>query len=300
MQKILFRADSSSSIGTGHIMRDLVLAKQYVASEIIFATQQLEGNINHKIIESGYKVQTLLSNNLDELILIVFELSIDILVIDHYAIDYEFEKAIKEKFPTLKILCFDDLYEKHCCDIVLNHNVCADKERYDGLVPKDCEIRCGSKYTLLRDEFIREKKNTVLRKERNNVFISIGGTDHSHINIKILESIKKFNFTIDLVTTTANQNLDELVDYCKKNHHINLHINSKEIAKLINYSLFTIITPSVVANEVLYMNRPVIAIQTAPNQDEMYKYFVKNNILVQKKFDSKNLVKLIDEVQNAK
>ena len=300
MQKILFRADSSSNIGTGHIMRDLVLAKQYEESEIIFGTQQLEGNINHKIIESGYEVQLLLSNNLDELIILVAELSIDMLIIDHYGIDYEFEKAVKEKFPRLKVLCLDDLYEKHCCDIVLNHNICADKERYDGLVPQNCEIRCGSNYTLLRDEFIREKKNTVALKERTNVFISIGGTDHSHINIKILESIKSFNFTIDLVTTTANQNLDELVNYCKKNHNINLHINSKEIAKLINYSRFTIITPSVVANEVIYMNRPIIAIQTASNQDEMYKYFVKNNILVQKEFDSKNLVKLIGEVQNEK
>jgi len=29
MKTILFRADSSSSIGTGHIIRDLVLAQKY-------------------------------------------------------------------------------------------------------------------------------------------------------------------------------------------------------------------------------------------------------------------------------
>ena len=38
---ILVRADSSSYIGTGHIMRDLVLAKQYLNENIIFATQDL-------------------------------------------------------------------------------------------------------------------------------------------------------------------------------------------------------------------------------------------------------------------
>lgn len=42
---ILFRADSSSTIGTGHIMRDLVLAKQYSDDKIVFATQELDGNI---------------------------------------------------------------------------------------------------------------------------------------------------------------------------------------------------------------------------------------------------------------
>ena len=54
-QNILFRADSSSTIGTGHIMRDLVLAKQYKNSNIIFATQDLDGNINYKIKEAGYQ-----------------------------------------------------------------------------------------------------------------------------------------------------------------------------------------------------------------------------------------------------
>ena len=53
MKTILFRADSSSAIGTGHIMRDLVLATQYPESKVIFATQDLEGNLNSKILESG-------------------------------------------------------------------------------------------------------------------------------------------------------------------------------------------------------------------------------------------------------
>ena len=66
---ILFRADSSSIIGTGHIMRDLVLAKKYAQKghNIIFAAQDLEGNINHKIIESGYKLQILRNNKFKEL-----------------------------------------------------------------------------------------------------------------------------------------------------------------------------------------------------------------------------------------
>ena len=44
---ILFRADSSSTIGTGHIMRDLVLATQYKDANITFVTQNLDGNINY-------------------------------------------------------------------------------------------------------------------------------------------------------------------------------------------------------------------------------------------------------------
>ena len=115
---ILFRADSSSTIGTGHIMRDLVLAKQYPNSNIFFATQNLEGNLNHKIIESGYEVIDLQSSNIDELDSVIKNLSIDLLIIDHYDIGYKEEKQLKNQNPTLKILSFDDTYEKHYCDVL--------------------------------------------------------------------------------------------------------------------------------------------------------------------------------------
>ena len=92
-KNILFRADSSSTIGTGHIMRDLVLAEQYPESKIIFATQDLKGNLNSKILESDYEIQNLDSNDVDELIELVQKLSVDMVIVDHYGIDYTFEKT---------------------------------------------------------------------------------------------------------------------------------------------------------------------------------------------------------------
>ena len=55
MKNILFRADSSSIIGTGHIMRDLVLATQYKNSNIIFAVQDFDGNITK--IDINYYIE---------------------------------------------------------------------------------------------------------------------------------------------------------------------------------------------------------------------------------------------------
>ena len=100
---ILVRADSSSNIGTGHIMRDLVLAKEYKNENIIFATQDLVGNINHQIIETGYKIELLKSNDFEELNDLIKRLNIDMIIIDNYDIDYNFEKKLKEDNSSLKI-----------------------------------------------------------------------------------------------------------------------------------------------------------------------------------------------------
>jgi len=304
-KKILFRADSSSAIGTGHIMRDLVLASQYKDANIIFAVQDLDGNINHKIKEANYKLYILKSNNIKELNKLIKRLNINILVIDHYSINYKFEKKMKKNNKKLKILSFDDTYEKHHCDILLNHNISGDKKRYKGLVPKDCELRCGSKYTLLREEFLQEmskmkEKNKQYKKtkHKNNqtkIFISMGGTDNLNLNTKILEVLKEFNnIKIDIVTTTANKNLNNLQKYIKdSSSNIKLHINTNKIAKLMNNSNLAIVTPSVTVNEIHFLNIPFIAIKTIDNQNEIFKYLKKNNYLVLNNFNHLKLKRIL-------
>jgi len=274
-KSILFRADSSSTIGTGHIMRDLVLAKAFNGAKISFAVQELSGNINHKIEQEGYGIHLLHSNDIDELIDLIIQNDIEMIVIDHYGIDYLFEQELKAA-TGVKIFILDDTYEKHHCDILLNHNIYADSTQYKYLVPSTCELRCGSDYTLLRDEFIIEKQKG--RQNKNdpyqlNIFIAMGGADHSNINTKILNILKEFsNIYAHVVTTNANKHLEELIHFTKNKKNITLHINTTQIATLMNQADLAIITPSVTLNEVIYMDIPFIAIKTADNQNYMFDY----------------------------
>jgi len=310
-KNILFRADSSSEIGTGHIMRDLVLAKQFSNDNIIFATQNLKGNINSKIEESGYKIELLKSNEFRELNDLIKKLEIEMIVIDHYGIDYDFEKKLKEENPNLKIFVFDDTYEKHYCDILLNHNISADEKKYQKLVLKNCELRCGTQYTLLREEFVDTKKEKYKfikynKKNTISIFIAMGGADHSNINIKILDVISKIRmlkhtiFSINIVTTYANKNLKKLIKYCKNKFWINLHINSCNIAQLIKKSDFAIVTPSVTVNEVYYLNTPMIVIKTAENQTDMYNYLKKKHHPTVGKLNKNKLLIQIEKILKKK
>jgi UDP-2,4-diacetamido-2,4,6-trideoxy-beta-L-altropyranose hydrolase len=279
---ILFRADSSFNIGLGHVMRDLVLAKQYKNDNIIFACQDLEGNINQKILDSGFNLKVLKNHEKDELLKLINDLKIDLLIIDHYGIDYEYEKYIKEN-SNIKILSFDDTYERHYCDILLNHNISANEKKYRELVPNFCELRCGSKYTLIRDEFVKEKrqKNRENNSKRKNIFIAMGGADSKNINIKILKILKKYkNIDINVITTTANKNLKQLQRYSFLNKNITLHVNTTKMAKLINQCDLAIVTPSVTVHEVLFLRKDFIAIKVTDNQDDMYKYLKRNRYKV--------------------
>ncbi len=299
MKHIVIRADSSSQIGTGHIMRDLVLATRYPDAKIIFAVRDLPGNINHKIEEAGYTIALLESHELDHLVEVVKKYDADMLIVDHYGIDETYERTLKEK-TGVTLMVLDDTYEKHYCEILLNHNVYGRPEEYKDLVPQHCELRCGAKYTLLRDEFIKEKQKG--RQNRNdpsnlNVFIAMGGADHTNLNVKILKVLEAFpSIHAHVVTTTANHFLEELQAYVSDKENITLHINTNQIAKLMNEADFTIVTPSVTINEIFYLEVPFIAIKTAENQRYMYQYLKNKYLMVLEEFDKNKLEGMICKI----
>lgn len=272
-------------------MRDLVLASKYAqnGNTIIFATQNLDGNINHKISDSNFQVHIINSNNVSDIIELINIYKIDLIIIDHYSIDYNYEKTLKKK-TNVSILSFDDTYEKHYCDILLNHNIYADSNRYKELVPSHCDIKCGEKYTLLREEFIKEKKT-------KTILLTMGGADSTNLNISILDVLQKFDtIKVIIVTTSANKNIKILKNYCDKKSWIKLYINSKKIAKIMKQSDYAITTPSVTSNELYFMNIPFIAIKIAQNQKEMYNYLKNKNYNVLSKFKPKRLTKILNNL----
>lgn len=275
---LLIRADSSSQIGLGHIMRDLVLAQQYPHDNITFACQDLAGNIMDKI---PYTVHVLKSNDSSELIKLIHTQNIDMVIFDHYGIDAEYEQQVKEQTGVI-IMSLDDTYEKHHCDILFNHNICADASRYRDLVSDHCEVQCGGKVTLIRDEFKHEK--VIPRAKIYDIFISMGGADTSNITLDILNCIPPSK-SVCIATTTANAHLSQLLATTLDADTIEVHVNSDCIAKLLHQSSLAIITPSVMVHEVMFMEIPFIAIQSAPNQSEMTHYLHQNNFNVMHSFD---------------
>ena len=191
------------------------------------------------------------------------------MIVDNYNFTYEDEKRFKTLFPHIKLIVFDDTYEKHFADVIINHNLGAKKEKYEN--PEIVKVI----KPLIRDEFKKIKKRK-LKKE--GIFISLGGSDSKNLTLKVLKTLKLIKPKINLYITSANKNLDKIKKFAFLNRWVNLHIN-EDVAIGMAKSEFGIITPSVISYEAIYMKLPFIAIETADNQKEVAKLKRKYKVL---------------------
>lgn len=264
MKKILFRCDSSASIGLGHVKRCLLLAQRINLAdssfEIFFATQDLVGNINKEIVSNGFENLKLSSNTTLELIDIIQSIEPLLVILDSYDIDYVMEKEILEA-TKCQMLCFDDLLSKHDAQMVLNHGIHITRNQYENLVSNKTKVLCGSQYTLLRDEFFEVYENSVVKK---SVALFFGGNDVMNLSHAIGEILFKIDneYKITIITSSVNPNLQTL----KKVKNIEFLIDITDIAKKLSTKEFIITASGGTLFEVMALKKKFINIQVAQNQ----------------------------------
>ena len=275
MKKILFRCDSSSTIGLGHVKRCLVLATRLKELnknlKIYFSTQNLFGNINEEILKLGFSIYSIENNRVSSIENLINELKIDLLIIDSYEIDINFETELKLNNPNLKILSFDDMIKPHKSDIILNHGIQAKKSYYKKLVPKNCKILCGSEYTLLRDEFFKKYNKKI---EKNSVAIILGGNDILNLSSKITDLLLEINnkYKITVITTSVNPNIDKL------NPKLEILIDISNIAEVLSYKELIICSSSGALFEVMALKKKFINIEVAENQKVVGEFLKRKKI----------------------
>jgi UDP-2,4-diacetamido-2,4,6-trideoxy-beta-L-altropyranose hydrolase len=294
-KRLLIRADSSSSIGVGHIKRCLTLSSSLVKEgiEVVFATQKLNGNINHEIVSSGYKIIYILEDNSFEVSGIINNGNFDVVVFDHYNIDKHYERAIKNT-TSAKIVSFDDMYNPHECDILINHSIDAKKQDYKDLVSNETIVLCGSKYTLLRDEFFNTFDGSKFNKAKD-VLVLFGGADPQNYTAKVIKYLNGIgDFNITAITTSANSHISILEDL-----DITLLVDVDNIATIMKKAEFIITTSGGTLLEVISQGVAFINIQIASNQSSIVEYLsslgLKTSI---KELNQDNLKEAIGYLKN--
>ncbi len=296
---ICIRVDSSTIIGTGHVVRCLTLAGQFHGEghQVSFICRELQGNIIDQISKAGYEVHKLEKANYDNInlkntdnhliwlavdwqtdarqtidILKSFQKPVDLLIIDHYALDTNWEKEVKRYCGFLMVI--DDLADrKHICDFLLDQNYYNLNSRYDDLVPDTCLKMLGPSYALLRPEFYLARNSKTQRNDKiKRILVFFGGNDNSNQTKKVLYAISYLsinNIFFDVVIGNTNQHIKEIENICKTLKNVTLHKQIDYMAELMAKSDLAIGGGGTTTWERCFMGLPCLTIILAQNQKRM-------------------------------
>ncbi|WP_338751611.1 UDP-2,4-diacetamido-2,4,6-trideoxy-beta-L-altropyranose hydrolase [Bacillus sp. FJAT-52991] len=297
---ILVRVDSSTQIGSGHVMRCLTLAdilqKKGICVE--FICRELQGNLISFISQKGYRVHILKKNNtiqqgnasyLKHALWLEVSMEQDaketceiisqsnkefnLLIVDHYALDINWEKQIKKHVK--KIMVIDDLADRnHLCDILLDQNFYKNQEsRYDNKVPFNCKKFLGPNYVLLREEFYKlSPSSSRLKVER--IILFFGGTDPTNETIKAINaflSLVKSEVRVDVIVGTTNANKKEIEELCYAQDNIEYHCQVSNIAELMSRADLAVGAGGTAIYERCYVGLPTIVVTIANNQEAIVR-----------------------------
>lgn len=207
--KAVFRADASLLIGTGHVMRCLTLARTLagIGWTCEFICRRLPGNLIGELCSAGFVVHEL-AIGADPLIAeswlgadvqeessvcrVLFEqLRPDWIVVDHYALDAEWERNQRPYCDRLMVI--DDLADRsHECDLLLDQTHGRHSSEYDSRLPAAAMKLCGAEFALLRPEFGALRKVSLARRiqpECKNVLVNMGGTDLHNVTSAVLVAL---------------------------------------------------------------------------------------------------------------
>jgi UDP-2,4-diacetamido-2,4,6-trideoxy-beta-L-altropyranose hydrolase len=224
--KAIFRVDSSLKMGTGHVMRCLTLAQvlKENGANVEFICRKHEGSLIGKIRSSGFVVHELKvfeetevgtklahshwlgatqQQDADDCIEILKAEKSNWLIVDHYALDEQWQKRLKSYYE--KLMVIDDLADrKHQCDLLLDQNFGRSSQEYEDLMPKASKLLTGSEYSLLRPEFEKFRKFSLNRRKDGkfkNLLINMGGTDPDNITGKVVDRLQTASLPEDVIIT---------------------------------------------------------------------------------------------------
>jgi len=241
--RVAFRADASVQIGTGHVMRCLTLADELTRQghECRFVCREHEGHLGELITSKGYGLTLLPScsdNELDtkdsrsdnyarwlgvpwqedarQTLDALTPWQPDWLVVDHYALDAEWERALANAVGSIMVI--DDLANRcHECALLLDQNLGRVESDYDGLLPEDCQRLTGPGYALLRPEFANLREQSMNRRQQpalKRILISLGGVDRNNVTGQVLDAISESalpaSTELDIIMGAAAPYLDEV------------------------------------------------------------------------------------------
>lgn len=274
--KFAFRADASSTIGTGHVVRCATLADelQLRGARVVFFCREAPGHMCGWLEDKGYEVRRLpgpASSPPQEIRHMHAALGaerFDWLVVDHYGLDATWERAMAPLGGARFVI--DDIFRVHDCEALLDQNVLDESTAYSDLVPKHCRQLVGPRYGLLRPEFAIARQ---VRRHRagtlDKILVSFGGTDPSNETAGAIEGFLRSSLIhaqATVVLGRGNTRRSDIRQQYVNSHRIRFIDHCDDMAVLMDWADIAIGAGGSTSWERCCMGLPTIAVEVAENQ----------------------------------
>ncbi|EGR1102416.1 UDP-2,4-diacetamido-2,4,6-trideoxy-beta-L-altropyranose hydrolase [Vibrio cholerae] len=306
--KVVFRVDASLLIGSGHVMRCLVLANELrrKGHEIRFACTPFTGDMRSFILERGFDILALpeprevvkpahdadyeawlqksVDEDADDFLRAVS--AADLVITDHYAIGEQWQKRVKASLGC-RLLAIDDLARHHRADLILDQTLGREQAAY---AESKTRVLVGSEYALLQRGFssLREAAlGRALSKGRPKVLVSMGGIDAPNATLKVLESLchPLIDAEITVLLSSRAPHFHKVKAWCALYSQVTHQEFVEDMASLMLAHDVAIGAPGTTSWERACLGLPSIIVPLAENQQLICQQLVKRHAALQVDID---------------
>ena len=211
---LLIRADASTAIGTGHIMRTLALAQEWQSGGgvVTFAVAMLPESLRARLHDENCRiVEITAERGSGDDAAQTCAAGAGLIVADGYVFDTAYQDTLRSTGARLLLLDDYGHAQHYSADFVLNQNVGADAARYANREPQT-ELLLGPRYFLLRREFTEFGSRSREIAPARKLLVTIGGSDPANVTRKVLDALEFFGTDLQtrVIAGAANPHLDEL------------------------------------------------------------------------------------------
>lgn len=291
---IAFRADAALHIGSGHVMRCLTLADRLrdLGHQCHFLCRDHAGHMAATVIEHGHGVQVLPTRDgarragwlgvdpaedAAQSLALLGVLRPDWLVVDHYALDAGWERAV---MPAVgRVLVIDDLADRdHAGQVLLDPMLGRGGADHAGRVPAGCALLLGPDHALLSPAFARERAASLGRRgapRLRRVMVAMGGYDPADVTGRVLSELIGAlpEVEVEVVLGAQAVHLDAL--RARTSGRVRLHVGTPHMAELLRDCDLVIGAGGTSAWERCCLGVPSLMAQLADNQSEVIGSLVR-------------------------
>ena len=290
---LVIRANASTQIGTGHVMRCLALAQawQDKGGEAIFVLASNKSSaLGNRLLSEGMQVVYLLvetgsDEDANQTVDFAQKFNAQWIVVDGYHFGAKYQKVIKDF--GIRLLVFDDYghAEHYYADIVLNQNIAVHSEDLYHSREAYTHLFLGTKYALLRREFWQWRDwqraiNPIARK----LLVTLGGSDPENVTLKVIQALDRLNrddLEVIVVIGGSNPHYEVLQkEVTDSRLSISLQRNVSNMPELIAWADLAIAAGGSTNWELAFMGLPSLVITIADNQKAIAAELDRQGVII--------------------